>query len=724
MAKDFSISSKVLDTDKYVYREERDLAKTQVDWGTISKNLTDTINTVRDERETQKAEIEKANTEAMNRAGEFDQYNSKSLNESVLEGSEWAKNALSVQMDLVRRGLVTPGENQRYQQRVSDSFTFLKKNLSSFEADFNENNRRAEENESNTYEQAVNGSVAGLGVLKNWKLSGNAATGELAYVRTGNDPATGKPYDPNNPANQTSLGTIGVRATNRSDYTSTTEMAQVEVEALGEVINSTLLNNQAVRTIEDWRDLDESEEMMTGLVKTLTSTRAKIASIAQDKLGFTAEAYKQDWTDKELAEDPDRVRLIPDPSGSGDLIPDYSPEQIARVEEAARLSLESQIDQKIKTVKGFAEQKESTLEASQTRELEVAHGYMNSLRDFIILGEAGASSGAQNLVNEVNKNLGEGESRIETIDREVDAAGKVTSFIIRRADKTSKPINVKGMNTTQAMRALYGNATPKGAPWDTALKEYDVDMSNDVFGEGAAGGTGSLEDYPTIDAAASRSLGGSEQTPLNYIQGELGGDINRYNDPQVQIKEVYENVIQAILPSEMYDDVMSTDTGQGDGGIRLEFPTETTVIDGVSYEPGDMVIRIGKTTGKIPDYKGGDEWTDDKTIFQYDIIKDIANKERARLEEARFGNRGGGSSSGGGGTPAPSDIRIKNNINLVGTSPNGHNIYTFMYKDPSKHLEGVYQGVMAQEVPHATVQVGEELWVDYNKLDVDFIKVS
>ena len=95
MAKDFSISSKVLDTDKYVYREERDLAKTQVDWGTISKNLTDTINTVRDDRETQKAEIEKANTEEMNRAGEFDQYNNKTLNESVLEGSEWAKNALS-----------------------------------------------------------------------------------------------------------------------------------------------------------------------------------------------------------------------------------------------------------------------------------------------------------------------------------------------------------------------------------------------------------------------------------------------------------------------------------------------------------------------------------------------------------------------------------------------------------------------------------------------------
>jgi hypothetical protein len=74
----------------------------------------------------------------MNRAGEFDQYNSKSLNESVLEGSEWAKNAMSVQMDFVRRGLITPSENKRYQQRVSDSFSSLRGNLNKFAAHYDE----------------------------------------------------------------------------------------------------------------------------------------------------------------------------------------------------------------------------------------------------------------------------------------------------------------------------------------------------------------------------------------------------------------------------------------------------------------------------------------------------------------------------------------------------------------------------------------------------------
>jgi hypothetical protein len=639
MARDLNVNRKTVDSDQYVYREERDLSKTRVDWGTVGKELTDTINTIRDERETQKAEIEKGQVDSMNTLGEFDQYNNKSLNESVLEGSEWSKNALSTQFDLMRRGLITPSEYKRFEQRSKDSFSSLKGNLDNFATHYDEASLRVQNGESNIGEMAVNASISGLANLGQYELSGNPATGELCYIKAGVNPETNEPYDPKDPANQISLAVINSRINQKMDYVATSDAALGEVDKLGEVVDATILAQQGVKTMEDWRLLEGSEEMMDRMIGVITNSDSQKLSILQEA-GYNSEDFTQDPA--VAAEDPSKILMTPDPNRSGAFVFEFNEEQEEKIRRNAELALEAQISQKAGFVKGFAEQKETALEAGQTRELEVAHGYMNSLRDFIILGKAGASSGAQNLVNEVNKNLAEGDSRIETIDREVDANGKVTSFIIRRADKTSKPIDVTGMNTTQAMRALYGEATPKGAPWDTALKEFEVDMSNDVFGEGAAGGTGSLEDYPTIDAAASRSLGGSEQTPLSYIQGELGGDINAMNDPQVQIKEVYENVIQAILPSEMYDDVMSTDTGQGDGGIRLEFPTETTIIDGVSYEPGDMVIRIGKTTGKIPDYKGGDKWTDDKTIFQYDIIQDIANKERKRLEEARFGTRGGG----------------------------------------------------------------------------------
>ena len=71
-----------------------------------------------------------------------------------------------------------------------------------------------------------------------------------------------------------------------------------------------------------------------------------------------------------------------------------------------------------------------------------------------------------------------------------------------------------------------------------------------------------------------------------------------------------------------------------------------------------------------------------------------------------------------------SDRRLKKNIMLIGTSVNGLNIYTFEYKN-SIHGEGVYQGVMSDEVPSYAVSKNKNGYdmVDYSQLDVDFIKL-
>ena len=71
-------------------------------------------------------------------------------------------------------------------------------------------------------------------------------------------------------------------------------------------------------------------------------------------------------------------------------------------------------------------------------------------------------------------------------------------------------------------------------------------------------------------------------------------------------------------------------------------------------------------------------------------------------------------------TAMNSDIRLKEDINLIGKSPSGINIYNFKYKGDDK----TYQGVMAHQVPQAstTNQFGY-LMVDYSKLDVKFKEV-
>ena len=63
-------------------------------------------------------------------------------------------------------------------------------------------------------------------------------------------------------------------------------------------------------------------------------------------------------------------------------------------------------------------------------------------------------------------------------------------------------------------------------------------------------------------------------------------------------------------------------------------------------------------------------------------------------------------------------------IDLVGKSPKGVNIYEFDYKDKS-YGEGRYRGVMAQEVPNASLKDKDGyLRVNYNKLDVNFERIS
>ena len=70
-----------------------------------------------------------------------------------------------------------------------------------------------------------------------------------------------------------------------------------------------------------------------------------------------------------------------------------------------------------------------------------------------------------------------------------------------------------------------------------------------------------------------------------------------------------------------------------------------------------------------------------------------------------------------------SDVKEKENISYVGSSPQGHNIWEFNYIGDSKR----YRGVMAQEVakinPKAVNVQDGVLAVDYSKIDVNMVEV-
>ena len=73
-----------------------------------------------------------------------------------------------------------------------------------------------------------------------------------------------------------------------------------------------------------------------------------------------------------------------------------------------------------------------------------------------------------------------------------------------------------------------------------------------------------------------------------------------------------------------------------------------------------------------------------------------------------------------------SDSRLKINVKKVGKSPSGINIYEFEYKPNIGLPKGRFRGVMAQETPNASMlnESTGYLYVDYSKIDVDFVKVK
>jgi len=95
-------------------------------------------------------------------------------------------------------------------------------------------------------------------------------------------------------------------------------------------------------------------------------------------------------------------------------------------------------------------------------------------------------------------------------------------------------------------------------------------------------------------------------------------------------------------------------------------------------------------------------------------------KDSGNQSSSRSSSRNTSSTSSSMGNLGFSDIRLKENIELIGKSPSNINIYKFNYK----YNPTTYQGAMAHEVPWASVKHSNGyMMIDYNKIDVEFKKI-
>jgi len=126
----------------------------------------------------------------------------------------------------------------------------------------------------------------------------------------------------------------------------------------------------------------------------------------------------------------------------------------------------------------------------------------------------------------------------------------------------------------------------------------------------------------------------------------------------------------------------------------------------------DLTIRKGEHDTKMKIIEGEEDALSRKLNKQQALLA-LVSGEQANVDAQKANKK-----------KWHSDRRLKKNIVLVSKSPSGINIYNFEYKN-AKYGEGIYQGVMSDEIPRNCVIKQSDGYdmVDYSELDVNFIKI-
>tara|TARA_R110000824_G_scaffold265436_2_gene454352 strand:+ start:97 stop:2058 length:1962 start_codon:yes stop_codon:yes gene_type:complete len=627
MARDLNVQSKIVDSDQYVYRQERDLTKTDVDWTTVTKNLTDTIEKVRDDRQTQKAEIETATTEAMGQLAEMEKYDSETLNVKVLEGSEWGSNFLASQNDLMKRGLIKPATFMQSKQKVSDSFTQLKKALGTFDADYIEAQKRMNSKvpgeQSNSFEQAMMGEMSGLSGLAEWDFAGNPATGNMNFVKKGKDPS--------NPQNLMSLNSINQRLSQKSNYVSLGGSSEAEVDRLGVQIKEVFDNaggRGSVIGVEDFLQKKGAKGMLDRIVGVVTANDADKISIMQD-LGVNNEMYSSD--PEEVAanpgdgtvNNPGMVLMVPTGDGQGTLKPQFSPEQVKLIDEEAMVAVKSQLDKKITALKGHQtvhkpQDTPATIGAGDKEATSV--GYMRDIIDLTEGDERTAKSAADALASTINKSLGADDAPVTLLERMVDSDGVTLAFQVHRKGMDTTTVNVKDMSPQDAQRALYENVTPEGVlGYHDAVAAWGGE-SGDAYGEGGVQGRGPTKKMTTLDFERNLEIPGTadSMTAYQYVDSQMGevfGALNSYDDAV----NTYKTVLTSMMPADLFDAI--------GGSENIE----------VSFQGDTLVIKIGKGEDMVKKTVSNSSGANDSTRLHLDAIQEAISEARKGEVEKKTG---------------------------------------------------------------------------------------
>ena len=572
MAENVTNKNKPQASNKYSLYAGREEA---VNWGQVAVNLTKGLETIRDQRAAAKQKIIDDTNTAMTELSEIADVQSGSMNTLLIDGSDFSKNTLQANMDLVRRGLLDPKDYMLIMQQQKDGYKSLSNYAKNYDAKYQEGMARIQDGSASNLEEFFRGTGFSFGNVKNKKLWTDPASGELFLVEMKDD-GTGKFVLPD-------------RATNPDAYSSPSSMVnmigfQEDSADLNEDVKNIVTNNLAevvtatitsynvlsggkdVKSIEDFRQLFEDvegagfenadgskmtfDDWMTQQAKGVVGNANKAAEYLMN----AGMGYSFTMDEAEAAADP--LKILAKSDGGPPQIT-LTDEQIKAAENLAKNQINSQLDSVVKINAGLGGQQESSSNQTERKENETTAGYISDLNTVLTGDVATAKQTLQGLIETRNvQNKANNQPTIDGFDMTEDY---IIFYIsdgnnIRRERGTFDDPGTadvdEGTKTSisQDIAGIYDVLVPGGQGVKTGLSDQQIfDFIKDQkinIGTEAGDGFGIGESLTEIDnigtTTQKKFTDGSTGTILSIVDKLIGDEVSPLTDTDEQVRDVVE----------------------------------------------------------------------------------------------------------------------------------------------------------------------------------------
>lgn len=744
--------------NKYSIYAQRSVDSTQMDWNAASKELVTGLQTIQAERAVRKAAIEESTQNAIEQLSKVPETGTQDAASLLINGSSMSVKGIQEQNNLLKRGLISPSDYKLYMQQQKNGYASLStavKGWDDWAVEARERLQAAKDGEvkGSELEEFVNLSVEALGNLKNKKLWSNPTNGKMQLVTMGKNKETGL-YDvmpdyekrkqdyqnPNQIVNFMKFQQDRIDVDNLATA-QTSQIADIIKSAVDKANKYSVLNGGGqVTSVEDFRNLGDFGKDLNG--DPLTYDMWKVAQI-DAMVGAPGESDNMNAaqvltnsgnfffaeTESQFKEKYPKVsldKMIKVDMSSGQPVPEMTAAQITQARRLADIAVESQVNHIEKMSQGFsgqqAQQATSTTIGNNNLKRQ-RKGYFNDINDIITMTGQDATMVAEDRITDMNQqflnsnNATDRNTKIISIDRTgptiiitKEINGRTVTEEVDKFGRTNGVIDTtKPLETEIIAKKLYREILPRAVVKNMSFDELVQSDPNNKW-------------TPRfINGAANPDWKGDEEfgTTRNFQP------INNYNSDNAFVDSTMTTTMNsefAAIPDETNNFLKAAPVVKKaftKGLEKLERNFGSSL--GVTVSTNDA---SGSTNDIIVQYKDPSTNQNVSKTFKYNAdntkLQSEVDAEINKIINA-YNTKNAGSTNTGG--LPPSDIRLKENINLIGKSNSGINIYSWTYKE-GVYEKGVFTGVMAQEVPWATVPVGDYLHVDYGKVDVQFKKIG